>query len=82
MATKDTNLTAEQIDSEAKAMKKILDARPKRRVKLIDRKAAETGAKVPPHPVGINGYVYHIPWNEAVEVPDRVAEILEKQGLI
>lgn len=75
-------LTAAQIDSEARAMKSVLEARPKRTVKLIDRKAAETGATVPPHPVGINGYVFHVPWNKPVEVPDRVAEILEKQGLI
>lgn len=75
------SLTAAAMDSEAKSMKKILDSRPKRTVKLIDRRALETGATVPPHPVGINGYVYHVPWNVSVEVPDRVAEILEKQHL-
>lgn len=74
-------LTNAQIDSEAKSMKAILDARPKRRVKLIDRVAAETGAVPPPHPVAINGYVFYIPWNQPIEVPDRVADILERQGL-
>lgn len=85
MATKNTEaatLTAAQIDSEINSMKAVLDARPKRTIKLVDSKAAKTGATVPPCPVGINGYVFQVPWNKPVEVPDRVAEILEKQGLI
>lgn len=75
-------LSNAQIDREAKSMKAILDARPKVRVKIVDRDAAEAGTTPPPHPVGINGYVYRIPWNNPVEVPDRVADILERQGLI
>lgn len=79
--SKDIHLTEARIDSEARNMKAILDARPKIRVKLIDREAAENNRKVPPHPVAINGYRYDVPWNESVELPDCVAEILEKQGL-
>lgn len=74
-------LTEAKMDSEARSMKAILDARPKVRVKLIDREAAENNRKVPPHPVAINGYRYDVPWNEPVELPDCVAAILEKQGL-
>lgn len=69
-------LTNAKIDSEAKSMKAILDARPKRTVKI---KAAE-GA--PPVGVGINGYTYRIPVNKHVEVPDVVADLLEKGDYI
>jgi len=75
-------ITNAQIDSEARSMKAILEARPKRTVKLVNAQAKKTGATVPPYPVSINGYVFHIPWNKPVEVPDRVADILERQGLI
>jgi len=82
MAEKKDNLTVARMDSEARSMKAILDARPKRTIKLIDRDAAENNRTVPPKVVCINGYRYDVPWNKPVEVPDRVAEILEKQGLI
>jgi hypothetical protein len=82
MAEKKDNLTVAKMDSEARSMKAILDARPKRTIKLIDRDAAENKRTVPPKAVCINGYRYDVPWNKSLEVPDRVAEILEKQGLI
>ena len=76
------NLTDARMDQEARSMKAILDARPKCTVKILDRDALESGRTVPPHPVSINGYVYRVPYNKEVEVPDRVAEILRQQNLI
>ncbi|MBE6758834.1 MAG: hypothetical protein E7554_01935 [Ruminococcaceae bacterium] len=75
-------LTDAKIDKEARSVKAILDARPKCTVKILDRDALESGRTVPPHPVSINGYVFRIPYNKEVEVPDRVAEILRRQNLI
>ena len=82
MAEKKDNLTVAKMDSEARSMKAILDARPKREIKILDRDALESKRKVPPKAVCINGYRYDVPVNKSVSVPDRVAEILEKQGLI
>lgn len=81
-ASASDSLTDARMDQEARSMKAILDARPKHTVKILNRDALESGLKVPPHPVSINGYVYRIPYNEEVEVPDRVAEILRRQNLI
>ncbi len=75
-AVPEDKLTNAKIDSEAKGMKAILDARPKRTIKI---KAAE-GA--PPVGVGINGYTYRVPVNKHVEVPDVVADLLEKGDYI
>lgn len=75
-------LTDARIDKEARSVKAILDARPKCTVRILDRDALESGRTVPPHPVSINGYVYRVPYNKEVEVPDRVAEILRQQNLI
>lgn len=70
-------LTNAKIDSEAKGMKAILDARPKRTVKI------KTGKKgMPPVSVAINGYTYRVPVNQNVEVPDLVADLLEKADYI
>lgn len=81
-ASASDSLTDARMDKEARSMKAILDARPKYTIRILNREALESGRTVPPHPVSINGYVYRIPYNEEVEVPDRVAEILRQQNLI
>lgn len=75
-AVPEDKLTNAKMDSEAKGMKAILDARPKRTVKI----KAAVGA--PPVGVGINGYTYRVPVNKHVEVPDVVADLLEKGDYI
>lgn len=75
------SLSESSIDKEVQRTGTILDKKPKRQVKLIDRAALENKTTPPPHVVGINGYVFRIPWNKTVEVPAPVYEILERQGL-
>ena len=82
VASPSDSLTDARMDKEARSMKAILDARPKCIIRILDREALESGRTVPPHPVSINGYVYRVPYNKEVEVPDRVAEILRQQNLI
>lgn len=71
-------LTAAVIDSEAKKWGEVLDKLPKRRIKIKKSDDHDLAAV----PVGINGYKYMIPKGVYVEVPEPVADLLEKADYI
>ena len=60
--------------NECKAMKKLLDKEPKKKVRLPLLKDKNALNYVP---VCINGYIYQVKRGVEVEVPDYVAEVLK-----
>ena len=72
------NITISEMDKAAKKCGEELNKQTKRKVK-IKSKGAEDKAAVP---VCINGYVFMIPKDTAVEVPEAVAKLLEEADYI
>jgi cytochrome b involved in lipid metabolism len=67
-------LTDTMIDNQSLEMKAILDAQPKKTVRLMKNTNYDSV------PVSINGYVYLIKCGEEVEVPAEVYNILVNSG--
>ena len=96
--TKRVSKNDKDFDNEALSVKAILDAQPKRRIKLTmdpeekqkydnaiaayEKDNSKTKPSFPTVPVGINGFTYFIPKGEATEVPESIFEILEHAGLV
>lgn len=70
------DLKASDAGADINATRKIL-ARQDKRVIMIPSSEKDKDAV----PVGINGYVYNIPRDKWVEVPDSVCEVLENASI-
>lgn len=72
-------LTEEEMERQAKETGTILAGEPKVRVKIPADPLNKGEQTVP---VGINGYFYYIRRGETVEVPQTVADLLERAQYI
>jgi hypothetical protein len=85
-------MTEFQMEKEVMDFKQVLDAQPKRKVKLhlpydqlVRLQSLEKAGKPtnwPYHTVTINGYQYHLLLGKECEVPESVYEVLEQAHLV
>lgn len=85
-------MTEVQIEQEVTDFKKVLDAQPKRKVKLHlpydqlmrlqNLEKAGKPTNWPYHSVTLNGYQYHLLLGKECEVPESVYEVLEQAHLV
>ncbi len=72
-------MTDAEMDAVAKSTGSILSGEPKVKIKIPRDPLNKDNTAVP---VGINGYFYNIRRGETVEVPESVANLLERGGYI